>query len=301
MITKVTYDLPAIPANTTYEDAKAFIDVLAAFFAEKLGIVVRTDMALEKPDWAPNSYVVFLAKDNQIDYPWLCIYNSNTDNAAGLTTFWIQTCTYLDGVGYKPANTVGTWVPTGSTTLDLTYGANSHAMNYCISKNHGSQVVTITTVNFADGRKFAYLRILDKTTRDLVEGTYNIQCIFITPIVFLDGTSTTTLCFGVNCDRFYTSYLPYIQSEAGNTLTLLQKSNAENLLGFKPPISTTEALISIDYWIDNKICIPNVFEFSNTQNKKVGTVLTIDNKSYIGICPYVNNSQYWQLCIPEEV
>lgn len=301
MITKVTYDLPAIPANETYEDAKAFIDILAAFFAEKLGIVVRTDMTLEKPDWAPNSYVVFLAKDNQIDYPWLCIYNSNTDNAAGLTTFYIQTCTYLDGEGYKPDYAVGNWVPTSSTVLDLTFGASNRAMNYCICKNHSSQVCTITVVSLSGGRKFAYLRVLDKSTRERVSGTYCTQFMFITPTKFLDDTIIPVFYMGINCEYMYSSYLPYIQGISGGVIPEWRKTNAENLLGFKPYINTTESLITLDYWVDNNTCIPNMAWFTNTNNKTVGTVFTIHNQNYIMIGRYSTPGDYWKLCIPEEV
>ena len=75
MITKNTYEMPypsAVP--TTDEELQAYIDTLAAWIAEKLGLVVRSDLTVNKPEYAANSYVKFLAKDAESD-PYLAVYN----------------------------------------------------------------------------------------------------------------------------------------------------------------------------------------------------------------------------------
>lgn len=298
-MTKTVYDLPLpdISAIEDLSDIAEYIDTLAAFVADKMNLVVREDLTVTSPDYAPYSYVKFLAPSANAD-PYFCVYNANSSTLA------IQCSLYtISPVGYSG----GAWrVPKNVFT-------SSSARNNCaverwaneygailITDNQTNNKITLEVFDFSDGRIVGCFKSYVKSSGVITNYSQSAS-LYIGPIKIFDDTITTGLVFayGVN-GPYITDYEqePY-PSVFSSSMPSLSASNWFNNAGIYIPNKGKECIIELDYHIGTDASVHG-YLFSNSANAEAGRVVTIENKRYLILWTNTGYNNF-VLLIPEEV
>lgn len=302
MLTKNVYDIPY--PETTPVDMDGikdfFDDTLVPFFAEKMGLVVRTDLAVMGPEYAANSYVCFLAPSASAD-PYLSIYNSNSANDYRFTVYCIAPVIKNENV-FRPINVVGASGAASSFMHPNILGGSITLQ----SSNFGTYKSTLAMIDLNDGRKVAAFRCITISSGDFYAkisassiyfGKIKMQGDLIdTCVVFAQGVNSSWIDEYEQC-----ASSQYLTGRPGINLN----SNYINNVGFLFANNLgKEALISFDFCIGEDAYIPNTFWYSDVRtasNINAGSIIMLDNKKYVCLGYPISALGQCKLLIPEEV
>lgn len=297
MITKNIYDIPypeTTPADM--DGVKSFLDnTLLPFLAEKMGLVVRSDLAVMAPDYAPYSYITFLAPSANED-PCLAVWRSNYNNTSMNSAFAISAVT-------KSENTFRPNVATNGMTINL---ASSYVRKWSASialqaANFQTNKSSLVIIDMGDGRKIAAFR-----TIAISSGVIQYpgeQCSIYFGDIKMNGDTVNT-CI-VMAGGFNTPYFEDYEQPASSIAISEIPKNATNtyigLMGFIYSNSIgKEYLISLDLCIGEDAYLPNCLWYSDCQRRlSAGSIFEIDNKKYVCVLPTTDYG--FRLIIPEEV
>ena len=298
MLTKNVYDIP-YPETTPVDmdEVKNFFDeTLLPFFAEKLGLVIRTDLAVMGPEYATNSYICFLAPSAESD-PYLAIYNVNNSGEIGRYSYAITPVKKVENY-FRP------WtIQTGGIVNDLRTVTRSGSTILLQGRELTTYKGYLVMIDFHDGRKVACFRSVR-----ISDGIFVYQggtsSIYFGPIK-MNGNIVNTcvvLAAGFN-SAWLTDYEQCACSTEITNIPIIYRGvyTQNSGLIYSSDIGK-EFLISLDFCIGEDAYLPNCFWYSDCvslSNLSVGTVLTINNKKYV--CISYPNAIYTKLLIPEEV
>lgn len=300
MITKTYYDIPypsAVP--TTMEGVKEYTDALAEWLAEKMGLVVRTDLNVMQPDYAANSYVTFLAKDAQ-SAPCLAVYKTNSTYSSSdlmWKNYGISPVTKVNNI-YRPITIFANYNATASSfyraSSNIAFNISDLGVNYKLG---------LVCIDFGDGRKLFCTRSTTVSTGALVSRASE-SCIFFTPIN-MDGHVVDTclvISAGLNsswieeydrraCDTEVTQLPTYSSLQNGWT--------ACHGIVFSTNIGK-EFITDYDIALSNDTYVSNIFNYSDYHKQLYpGNVIMIDDKKYA--VATIADMYSSVLLIPEEV
>lgn len=300
MITKTYYDMPypsAVP--TTMEGVKEYTDTLAEWLAEKIGLVVRTDLSVMTPDYATNTYVTFLAKDAQ-SAPCLAVYKTNSTYSASdlmWKNYAISPVTKVNNT-YRPINVFASY----NNAENSFFRSGS---NICFNINNlgVAYKLGLVCIDFGDGRKLFCTRSTNVSTGTLVSRVSD-SCIFFTPIK-MDGhvvNACLVISAGINsswieeydrraCDTEVTTLPIYPNLHLGWSAT--------HGIIFSPNIGK-EFITDYGIALSNDTYVFNICNYSDYQKQLyTGNVIMINDKKYA--VATINDAYSSVLLIPEEV
>lgn len=291
--TVVTLPLRGGIAPADFDAMKLYIDECASIIAQSLGYVVREDLTAEKPSYATNSYIKFLAPDAQ-SAPDFTV--ANWDNHFDF--YRINVVNYISGI-YQPyyygdyINNYNQWL------IKTQVGAQ-----WSVS-NTNDKVNRIETLTFDDGRKLvSFLTCNADLTDYYVSGAFSI---LIGNGAYVDGTKyTKPILFAARPVFPYIDSLEFIDNfgDGDNFTWLDNTSNIYAQLGFSTGSANTgkESLINISaFWIGTtgRSYIPGLSRFTNRQGARPGKKVIIKNEAYYIVSWGGSNKD--ALVIPEEV
>ena len=285
------YDLEAPDETaTTLDEVAEYVDYLADFFAEKMGMFIREDLTVKSPSYAQYSYVKFLSLTDGGD-PVLCVYNINKNafpDAA--VNFVFDVCTASSDV----------WMPARVYDYpfnNMAIGAYRDIGNVIGNMSWNTRKRTLKVIKLNDGRVYGILQayIISTGAR---ENAYE-SCSFLITSISIENNIEKTLVLG---EPFRSSYMTkYDRFPSGNTVSTLAyakiaNNSIYNALGFTD--LNKEYLIKYNLNLGSNCYIPNMAMFSNRQHSYAGNLVTINGKKYI---LYSCNSSDSAYVIPEEV
>ena len=300
MITKTYYDMPypsALP--TTMDGVKEYTDTLVAWLAEKMGLVVRTDLNVMQPDYAANTYVTFLAKNAQ-SAPCLAVYKTNSTYSAS-DLMWkcyaISPVTKVNNT-YRPIKVFDSYNASENAFYRSGSNIGLNINNLGVSFKFG-----LVCIDFGDGRKLFCTRSTNVSLGTLVSRSSE-SCIFFTPIN-MDGhvvDSCIVIAAGIN-----SSWIEEYDRMASNTevTQLPVYSSIQNGwtachgLVFSTNIGK-EFITDYDIALSNDAYVSNICNYSDYQKQLyTGNVIMIDDKKYA--VATISDGYSSVLLIPEEV
>lgn len=300
MITKTYYDMPypsAVP--TTMDGVKEYTDILAAWLAEKMGLVVREDLAVETPDYATNTYVTFLAKDAQ-SAPCLAVYKTNSTYSSS-DLMWkcyaISPVTKVNNT-YRPITVYATY-----NSGENAFYRSGSSIGFNINNLGATFKFGLVCIDFGDGRKLFCTRSTNVSTGQLVSRVSE-SCIFFTPINMDGHVVNTCLVFSAGLNS---SWIEEYDRRASDTevTSLPVYGSIQN--GWTAchgiifsPNSGKEFITDYDIALSNDTYVSNIFNYSDYQKQLyTGNVIMIDDKKYA--VATMSDSYSSVLLIPEEV
>lgn len=297
MFTKTSYDMPypeVVP--TTMDEVKDYIDTMAAWIAEKLGLVVREDLTADAPDYGQYSYFKYLAEDANSD-PYLAVYNPNLSSSirfSGIVISPVKKVTnyfmpvVVDGnVSSNPSNPNRT-----QTGIILNYSNLGNTYKF-----------SLLVVDCNDGRKVAIFKSFRVWDGSLVS-KYSESFIYIGNIRMRGFLKRTCVVFSA-CPN--SSWIEEYEQCASSTAILqsaglLYSNGYYNQLNGILPSSNSgkEFLVDINYYIGEDAYFVDFKEYSDTQKQlNTGSIISINNKKYL--CIYQPSQYLACFVIPEEV
>lgn len=297
MITKNIYEMPypeTVPS--TMEGMKDYIDTLASWLAEKLGLVVRNDLAVMTPEYATNSYVAFIAPTAESG-PYLAVYNSNNSSYKYLMCCIApvkKTNNY-----FRPITIYGTW---HNTPCWLRVDSNLAINIGGLGAQYKSPLIVI---DFNDGRKIGCFRCTSVSSGDITQPTEQ-GSIYLGKIIMRGNEVNTCVVFskGVN-SAWLEDYEQCAHSSELTVVPIIGKDYAYNT--YFPNAGLIfgagygkDYMINLNYYIGIDAYIPNFRHFSDCNNQLTnGSIVTINSKKYV--CLYSINNSASKILIPEEV
>lgn len=293
MITRNIYDIPypeTIP--TDLAGAKIFFDeILLPFFAEKTGLVVRTDLNVMAPDYATNCYVCFLAPSAEAD-PYFAVVAKTVNNLANV---WFIAPLNKNGNIFQPSI-----YSQGASSQSWTYGE-------CIilqGSNFNVQKSYLISVDFNDGRKAFCFRTQRIDNSSHVESNRQ-GAIYIGPIRMKGNRITTCV---VMAQGMNSAWLNEYDQRACSSIESVGIGWGTGSYGRSNLVGTMyngnqgkRVLMGFDFCIGEDAYILNTYYYSDVLNEVyTGSVLTIDDKKYLCIRKGEYND-WMRLLIPEEV
>jgi len=297
MITKNIYEMPypeAVPS--TMEGMKDYIDTLASWLAEKLGLVVRNDLAVMTPEYATNSYVAFIAPTAESD-PYLAVYNANSGNYKYL-------CCCIAPV--KKTNNYFRPISIYSTWHNTPYWARADSNLVVNYTGLGAQYKnSLIVIDFNDGRKIGCFRCTTVSSGDIYQPTEQ-GSIYLGKIIMRGNEVDTCVVFSKGANSAWLEdYEQCAHSSELTAVPIIGKDYVNSgyftnaglifLAGYGK-----DYMINQNYYIGIDAYIPNFKHFSDCNNQLTnGSVVTINSKKYACIFNYHNNAA--KILIPEEV
>lgn len=273
----------AISAMTQY-----IMQELATPLANAIGYVVRTDLTVEEPTYAPYSTVVFLAPASQTETPNdpdICIY-SNNHSSSRYTICLFGSCNYVNGV-WRP-----TFVP-GSVSMSNNGTISRYDSNFAMYVTNSTYPPVFDIYSLSNGRKFISL------TGDSAK---NKGSFFMTNI-YADGVNVgKKIVFLVGA--YSTSYIDALQSTSYGTDTTatltINRPQGGVVSGGGFINDTQEFVISPSYLnIGRQVKIDGCAWFSNKSKALIGSCVNINGTQYIIIWLYnVGNDSNCALITP---
>lgn len=297
MITKNIYEMPypsAIPVNM--DEVKDYVDSLASWLAEKLGLVVRSDLAVETPDYATNSYVTFIAPDAEAD-PYLAIYNT-TNSSYKYQNYCIAPVKKTNNY-FRPISVYNTWTNNPywtRTDSNLVVNISSLGVSY---KN------ALAVIDFNDNRKIGCFRCITVSTGDLYLPTEQ-GSIYLGKIIMRGNEVDTCVMFarGAN-SAWIEDYEQCAHSAEVTVMPVMGKLYAYSTYFDNAGLTFgagfgKDFLMKLNYYIGADAYIPNFVHYSDYNNQLTnGSVVTINSKKYA--CIYHEHNDAARILMPEVI
>lgn len=299
-VTKVNYSLP-IPSDssmpTSMDDISAYVLYLATFLAEKLGLVVRSDLAVTNPDYAPYSHVEFLAESAN-DFPVICVYNTNVES-----TSYRGYCYNIGMCGYS-GNTHRILITGNASYNSDVLSADNYSNMWFSFSDNTARDWYLQVIDFPDGRKMATVKCYYKSGGQIAsefDGTAFIKM----PIVIAGQRRTTWVYVGKA--RYNISYLEEFEqivntdgSINSSEFSYIPCDNRPYMYGLSDGTRTREFALDYDMWVSSNVVIPNMAIVSNRGHVGVGRSVLMGEKEYVIAYAFAND-RYSAYAIPAEV
>lgn len=297
MITKNIYEMPypeAVPS--TMEGVKDYIDTLASWLAEKLGLVVRNDLAVMAPEYATNSYVAFIAPSTESD-PYLAVYNTN-NTSYKYTNYCIAPVKKTNNY-FRPISIYSTWHNNG-------YWARADSNLVINIGSLGAQYKSpLIVIDFNDGRKIGCFRCINVSSGDIFLPTEQ-GSIYLGKIIMRGNEVDTCVVFSKGANSAWLEdYEQCAHSSELTVVPIIGKDYAYNTYFTNAGLIFgtgygKDYMINLNYYIGIDAYIPNLKHFSDCNNQLTnGSVVTINEKKYA--CLYSLHASAAKILIPEEV
>lgn len=296
MITKTLHDNMPFPSAvpTTMDEMSDYIDTLAAWMAEALGLVVREDLTVEAPSYAPYSYVKFLAESANAD-PYLAIYNPNTTASSRYSVIGVMV-TKKSGNDFMPI-TILTNVGGSVSCPQKQAGGFSFFLNdFGNTYRYG-----LIVADFNDGRKIAIFEVTQISNGNRTS-QYNESMIYLGNIRIHNTLEKTCVILS---SGFNSAWIGRYEQNACVS-SVLTSSGPIRKASYSVPAIYFNNLQGKEFMTKWPICIgedaylENIYQYSDSANLLYsGTIIEIDNKRYI--CAQTISSYDACFIIPEEV
>lgn len=297
MITKTSYDMPypsIVP--TTMDEVKDYLDDIADWLAEALGLVVREDLTVEAPSYAEYSYVKFLA-ESASDDPYLAVFNPNIANG-------VRWSVYCVAPTKKVSND---FMPIIVPTNVSSFANYPNRANGAMVVNYSGLGATFKhSIVIADDatneRKFAWIRSYQISTGNIFSKG-NESLIYFGNIRMEGNLEKTCVMIADGANSAWME--KYEQCACSTALGAFPYLNANNYSGMSGIMYANnlgkEYLVEADYCIGEDAYIPNTLQYSDCGRQLYdGTIFTINNKRYISL--HVHSTTGAAILItPEEV